>query len=234
LPDAGNGLFVQGGIAHNAAGADIFAAEFELGFDEADELAVVRMQHGHHGWEDQGQRDEGKIKHRQINRFRNIVRQEMPEIELLAGDDPGVAADLPDQLVGAHIEGIDLGRAVLEQAVGEPAGGGSGIETGQAGRIDLKMRQGSFQFKAPSADIPWFGFDGNGVVRFDGLSGFGGRVAINQHFAGKDETFGLLAGITEAAFREGGIEAETPSAGLGPRTGERVFSHDSKLGDTPS
>ena len=121
---------MQGGVADNSTGADIFAAQLKLGFDETEELTAVRMQDGHDGWQDEGEGDEGEIEDGKVNNFRHVCGCQVAQIELLAGGDAWVIADLPDELIGADIEGIDPGRAVLEQSVGEAAGGGSGIQTG--------------------------------------------------------------------------------------------------------
>ena len=42
-----------------------------------------------------------------------IVLHQVACVELLASSYPGVVADLPGELVGADVDGVDFGRAVL-------------------------------------------------------------------------------------------------------------------------
>ncbi len=52
--DAVAGALVGGGVADDAAGADVFAGEFELGFDEDDGVAAG-FEDGEGGGEDEGE-----------------------------------------------------------------------------------------------------------------------------------------------------------------------------------
>ena len=108
--DAVAGALVGGGVANDAAGADVFAGEFELGLDE----------------------DEG-------HEFGDIGGGHVADVEVFAADDAGVIAEFPDELVGSNIVGVDARGAVLEEAVGEAAGGGTNIKGDEAGDVDLEV-----------------------------------------------------------------------------------------------
>ena len=49
--------------------------------------------------------------------------------------DPGIGAQRPGQLPAADVDGDDMGGTPLEQAVGEPAGGGAGVQAAPPGNL---------------------------------------------------------------------------------------------------
>ncbi len=55
--------------------------------------------------------------------------------------DAGVAADFPVELAVAHVDGVHLRRAVLEQAIGEAPGGCADVEAERARGIDAERRE---------------------------------------------------------------------------------------------
>ena len=65
-----------------------------------------------------------------IDRFRDQRRVQFPDIGPFDHDDPFVLPDLPRHLAVPDIHGIDLRGPVLQQAIGEPAGGCADIESG--------------------------------------------------------------------------------------------------------
>ena len=52
---------MEGGVTDDAPRADVFAPEFELGFDEADELAVRGVEDAEDGREHEREGDEGEV-----------------------------------------------------------------------------------------------------------------------------------------------------------------------------
>ncbi len=61
--------------------------------------------------------------------------------------DAVVLAELPRQFTVGGVDAVDLGRAVLEQAVGESAGGAAEVGAGEAGRVEAELGQGVVEFE---------------------------------------------------------------------------------------
>src|SRR5207248_7706847 len=87
-----------------------------------------------------------------------------------------IAAEFPGQLSVADIDGEYLFRAVLEQAIGEPAGGGAEVNGHGSFHFQLKVNQGVFQLVAAAADVFIPGLEFDPVVRADRVAGFVGGV----------------------------------------------------------
>ena len=82
-----------------------------------------------------GHRDEREIGGDQVDRATpDGVQGDVADVQPLEAGHPGVGSQPLVELAPAHVDGDDRGGAGLEQAVGEPAGGGAGIEGPQAGR----------------------------------------------------------------------------------------------------
>jgi hypothetical protein len=52
----------------------------------------------------------------------------------------------------SHIEGVDVGRAALEEAVGEPTGGSAGVEGPLSGGGDREAVEGGVELQSTAAD----------------------------------------------------------------------------------
>ena len=108
--------------------------------DEANDGTVLRVEHRHDRRDYEGEADEGDIEDREVDHFGHVIGAEVADIELLPADDAGIAAQLPDELIGADVEGVNFRRPVLQQAVGESAGAGADIHAGESGRMDAELR----------------------------------------------------------------------------------------------
>ena len=62
-----------------------------------------------------------------------------------------VARDAIVKLAAAHVDGVDLGCAALEQAVGEAAGGGPHVEADKAGGIHAEVVERPFELEPAAA-----------------------------------------------------------------------------------
>ncbi len=89
---------------------------------------------------------------------------------------------------------------MLEQTIGESAGGRAQVERGQAGDIQLEMFERVFELVAAAADIFLAGVERDGVVGFDGVAGFAGGLGVDADLAGEDGAFGAFRG-----FRKGPV-----------------------------
>src|SRR5690606_39628981 len=65
-----------------------------------------------------------------------VARREVADVAALADLDAGVGAQPLVELPVADVHGDDLRRAPLQQAVGEPAGRGAGVERPPAPGVD--------------------------------------------------------------------------------------------------
>ena len=103
----------------------------------------------------------------------------------------------------ADIHGVDFGCAVLQEAVGEAAGGcadvhayfAGGAEGGEAG-------EGFFQLPAAAADEALRLADVDDAVARELVAGFGGWRAFDGDFTGEDEALGFFAAFGQAAGDE--------------------------------
>jgi hypothetical protein len=117
--------------------------------------------------------------------------------------DAGILTKFPGKLAAAHVHGEDFGRAVLQEAIGEPAGGSAEVNGGQAARIELEMAQAVFELEAAPADVGFRDGKGEIVLRLDQVAGFFGGLAAEEDLAGQDGAAGLFAGGTKGALDEG-------------------------------
>ena len=107
----------------------------------------------------------------------------------------------------ANVHGKNFRRAVLQQTIGESAGGCAQVERGQSGDIQLKMAQGVFQFVAAAADVFIADIEGKLVIGFDGIAGFVGGLGVDADLSGENGAFGAFAAFTKAAFNQCLVEA---------------------------
>ena len=140
------------GIPDNALLAHVFLAGLELGLDQAQNLTgglQQRLDGGQHDLE----ADEAHIDNGQIQRFSQIFRGHIADIGPLHDHNTLIGTDLPVQLTVAHIDGKDLFRALLQQAVGKAAGGSTGIGADVALRLHTEVPQCLFQLQTAPAHI---------------------------------------------------------------------------------
>ena len=187
-----DGLDVELGVADDAAFGDVFAAEFELRFDQADHAAVL-IQYREHRRKDIGERNEGQIHHREMHFFADVLRRHEAGVELFFDDHAWVVAQFPDQLVGADIHGMDAGGAALQQAVGEATGGSADIDADPAVGVDGEGIESAFEFESAAADEAGFLFDLEWGIEWQLGAGFVDDAVAAADFAGEDQAFRLFA-----------------------------------------
>ena len=112
------------------------------------------------------QRDEGDIHNGELRLERQIGSGQVTRVESLDHDHARILPHLPVELVPPHVQRHHPRRAMLQQAVREPAGGGADVEAILAGHVQAERRERTFQFVAPTADEtrPGLQFDG-GIAR---------------------------------------------------------------------
>src|SRR5579859_4994404 len=201
LFDGCDRFFVERFVFDDAARADVFATEFELGFDK-DEENCAGLCNGNSWTKNFCDRDERNVGDDEIDRFGNVSGLEFARIAPNA-DDARVLLKFPGELARVYVDGVDARGACLEQAVGEAARGRAEVEADGAGWIHGKVGESAFQFKAAAARIflqTACDFDLCGFVNL--RAGFFFLSAIDADFARENHGLRLLAGFGEAAFDE--------------------------------
>jgi hypothetical protein len=198
------------GIDDDTAAATGFRASgFELGFHEGDEVPAGTHQCGD-GAQEAAEGDEGTVEDGEVEGLEG--RGEMgggqgAGIDAFEGEDTRVLTEFPSQLALTDIDGGDGRDAVLEEAIGEAAGGGADIEGAQV--LDLKMEgsEGMFQFVSAATDIAVGCGEIEVVIRSDSAAGFIRDVSIETDLPGEDGALRFFSGFAEAAGDQGLIEA---------------------------
>jgi hypothetical protein len=111
-------------------------------------------------------------------------------------------------LVGTYVDGVDAGGALLEETVGETAGGRTDIESYAALGVDAKIVESAFELETATADVFLeAGMDFDAGSGANALAGFVGFFAVDLDFTGQNHGLRFLARVGEAAFDHGEIEA---------------------------
>ena len=151
-----------------------------------------------------GQGYEGQVGGEEVNGFGQ--EEGIADIDLFHTDYPRILAETVVQLAVSYIYGVHARGAPLDEAVGEAAGGGAGIQGGGAGCGDAPgFRpgvQGVGQFDAAPADEGEALADGQRGIRREEGAGFGYRAGGGGDGAGHNQCLGLLAAFGEAARGE--------------------------------
>jgi hypothetical protein len=118
------------------------------------------------------------------------------------------------ELAGAGVDGVDAGRAGVEQRLGEAAGCRAQVERDGAGRVDPEDGQGVGQLDRPAQRA--------GVAYLDGgVGSYAGSRALRRHAVDQDRAFlnqpGGIVEAGEAALEQGeqGDEGGAPGGGHG-------------------
>src|SRR6185312_9366197 len=195
-------------IAHDATFAHLSAADFELRLDQNYHASGFRPEDARDGRCDERGRDETDVADSNIDGLAKIGELEIAGIEIFEQENARVAAQAPVYLASARIDRMNFGRAVLEQAIGEAAGGGADIGADSAGGIDGEALQRGFPLEAAAADVtkPAAHFDVS--AGGNGTSGLIGAHAIDENVSRHDEGAGLLAGFRETVFHHPAIEPD--------------------------
>src|ERR1041384_6744835 len=93
----------------------------------------------------------------------------------------------------ADIHGIAPRRAVLQEAIGKPAGGCSEIHGDQSADIELKMFQSFLQFESAAADITFGSFKVELIGWLYQVARLAGWLAIDGNLAGHDRSLRFFA-----------------------------------------
>ena len=75
-------------------------------------------------------------------------------VNLFHDNDARIIAQFPGELAATDIDRVDLGGAMLQEAIGESAGRGSKIERDVVLYVDSEFFEGVLQLESAAADIP--------------------------------------------------------------------------------
>ena len=137
---------------HAPALGHLTTPRLELGFDEGHQVAA-RSDDGGDRTEDLAQRDEREVGDRRVDRTVEVVDDDRPHVLPLSHVHPWVRPQAFVELAVPDVHGDDLCRAVLQEAVGETARRGAGVEHAPTGRVDAEAVEGGFELVAAASDV---------------------------------------------------------------------------------
>jgi len=103
-------------------------------------------------------------------------------------------------LAVANVESCDRCGAVLQEAVGETAGGRPYIQGAEAGHLEGEGLQRGLELEPATADIAIGHGEFEEGVGADGPARLVGDLAVDPDLAGEDGPLGLLAAFTKATL----------------------------------
>jgi hypothetical protein len=227
-----DGFLAGLGVADDSSLADVLAAYLKLGLDEDDGGSlpgVVGCAEGaDDGGEDESGGDEGDV-HCEEGWGRGVRREEFAggeetSVGSLAQGNAGVGAEFLGDLAVTGVDGEDGGGSGLEHAVGEAAGGGSYVDAGEAGEVEMPVLKGVLELEAAAAYVFEVGAEeADDCVGWDGGAGLVDALLVDEDAASEDEGLSTFAGGGVALVYEEFVEAgfhETRSRRQG--SGSRV------------
>ena len=151
----------------------------------------------------------------------DLFESQITRIDAFVHHHARIVAQFPIELARAHVHGVHARRAVLQQAVGEAAGGGADVQAQPARHIDAEMIQRRLQLQPAAAHIasalPATSMRLAASTRVARLDGF---LSVDQHLAGHDESLRFLAGFGQAALDQQTIEPLLHDVALHDEIGE--------------
>lgn len=138
-------------FANDAAFPNLFFLQFELRLDQTNDGAV-RLEHIKDRAQNQPQGYEREIHDDEVDRFAEILRIEVAQVDALPRYDPFVVSNFPGELIFPDIEGEHLFCTPLENAVGETSRRCPRIENDFAADIVGEFVEPLFNFQPAATD----------------------------------------------------------------------------------
>src|SRR5262249_43026856 len=108
----------------------------------------------------------------------------------------------------AGIDGSDVSRSMLKQAVSEPTGRGADVETHAASDFDVPVSQRCLEFEAsPAYEGHVFAEKADCGIECDGSTGLIDFLLIDEHAACEDQGTSALPAGNHVAFDENEIDS---------------------------
>ena len=93
--------------------------------------------------------DKTRVANCEVEFGRIIGRLEIARVHAFLDHHSRIVAKLPVDLSMSDIDGLNPGRAALQQAIREPSGGGAHVDADQPGHIDGEIIQRCASFTPP-------------------------------------------------------------------------------------
>ena len=201
-------LEAVGRVAHHAALADAVAADLELRLHEREQVEP-RGRAGRHGGQHLGQADERHVDHDQLGRVGKLLLVQVAGVHAFEHGHARILAQPPVELPVGDVHAGDAGSAGLEQAVGEPSGGGAHVEAQATLDLDAEGRQRALELLTAARGVarPCAHLDLD-VRRNEhaGLRG-DGSLRADPHLAGHHRRSGAAARVEDPALGQQRVES---------------------------
>lgn len=204
--DTFDGAVMQLRITDDAAFADIRAFELELRLDQ-DEEVCAGARDGDHGGQDFGDGYEREIHCYKINSIGNLFGLEISNVAF-EGDHARVFGELPVELGDVDVDGVDARGAVLQEAIGEAAGGAARVEADFVFGREMEIGECAFELQTAATRVAKR-FSGERDFRIgrNERACFACRLAVDEDISGEKHGLSALAGRRQSALDEEHIEA---------------------------
>ena len=188
------------GIADDAPLPDFALACLELRLDEHERIPA-RLQERQDRGESEANADEGDVTGEEIGAERELA--EVARVRPLHDGDARVVAKLRMQLAVADIDGDHSRNAVLEQVIGEAAGGRADVDAVARVELDLELLEGVRELLAAPRDEARRSVDCELGVVGHLVAG----LVVAGHEACEHERLCLRAALRQAALDEQDVES---------------------------
>lgn len=188
-------------IEQEAAFLDFVPAGFEVGFKE-DHAVGGRGQEGKDRRDNFQNRNKRDVHDQEADRFRDIFRGEGPGVGAFEEDNVRTVPQFGVELAVSDIDGVDSGRAAIEEDLSKPAAARADVQADFAGAGDLKPLKGRRQFFRAAADPLRPRFDPDFGVGIDRMAGLVASESLDLDLAGEDRGLGFGAGFEKSALNE--------------------------------
>jgi hypothetical protein len=133
--------------------SDQVLSDLELGLDKDNQIGP-RLRQSSQGRRHRTEGDESQVGHNQVELASEACWRGSPNVEPFEDRDTPIAAKFRSQLIPTYIHGYDLGGPPLQETVGKPPGGGTGIDDSFAIDLDSKSFERKRQFFSRAAGEP--------------------------------------------------------------------------------
>src|SRR5580658_724000 len=191
---------LSGLVAHNTALAHEFPSGFELRLDQDDHLPAVallgRRREGgaYYGRQNRGRGNKRHVDHDEVYVFANRFSSHIACVGFFQESNARILAQLEIHLPVTRVDRDHASCAVLQQAIGEPTGGGADVEANSARNIYIPVLKGAFKFQSAAANIlQIFAEQPDRRVGQNLGAGFLDLLVVNQHFPRENQGLGAFS-----------------------------------------
>ena len=189
-------------------------ADLELRLDQGHDVgpraAGSGPQRRGDGSQDEAERDERHVDDGQVDRLADEISGQRPRVRAVVDDDPGIPGDPVRKLASTDVDGVDPGRAALEQHVREAARRRARVETDEPRGVDREGVERGRELVPAATDVGLLGGQLDRQVRFHEVACLAiesRAVAVpGPDLAAEDQRLGTRPAVRETAVDEELIE----------------------------